>query len=495
MDNFADTIRQYDRFSRSPRIADLVRDTKIHLDGERQSTYGFSEIECMVYFPEKFLWGTATASYQVEGAVDEDGRGETIWDRFCHTPGKIRNGDTGDTACDHYRRFKEDISLMKELEFRAYRFSVAWSRIFPRGGGSLNRMGMDFYQHLVDELLKASIEPVVTVYHWDLPQVLQDRGGWANRDTIEYYTDYAATLFEKLGDRVKTWITHNESAVAAFVGHGKGKHAPGLEDFSLALNVAHNLLVSHAKGIRIFREIQKPESRIGIALDLHPIYRADDNPEDIQAAQRADEYMNRWFLDPVFIGKYPENMAQYHRNRYEAPTFQPGDEELLKEVSIDFLGVNYYFRQIVKASRITDRLFDIHRSEDSPRTEMGWEIYPEGLYELLMRLRRDYDNPEIIITENGAACKDETFHNGKIEDDDRIDYLREHFFQAHRAIQDGVRLSGYLVWSLMDNFEWAHGYGKRFGLLHVNHETQERTLKKSAEWYRQVIRENGLEAD
>ena len=443
-------------------------------------------------FPENFKWGAATAAYQIEGAVSEDGRGETIWDGFCRIPGRIRGGDTGAVACDHYHRFREDVALMRDLGLGTYRFSTAWSRIFPRGGGELNRRGLDFYQRLVDALVEAGIEPALTLYHWDLPLSLQEKGGWGNRDTAYYFTDYAAAMFEALGDRVGLWITHNEPIVAAFVGHAIGEHPPGEKDYSLALQVSHHLLLSHAGTVQIFREVQKPDSRIGITLNLYPVYPDGDSAEDEQAALRADGHKNRWFLDPVFLGSYPEDMRAIYQAMHGAPAAEPGDMDLLKGNPIDFLGVNYYSRSVVAAPEKPDRLYRSVKPRGTELTEMGWERYPDGLYDVLTRVHRDYGEPEMYVTENGAAFRDE-LREGRIEDDDRIDFLRSHFIQAHRALQEGVKLKGYFVWSLMDNFEWTHGYSKRFGLVHVDYKTQRRTLKQSARWYRDVIRENGFE--
>ena len=441
-------------------------------------------------FPENFQWGAATASYQIEGATTADGRGETIWDRFCRTPGAVSGGDTGDIACEHYHRFREDIALMSELGLKSYRFSIAWSRLFPDGRGGLNQKGLDFYQHLVDGLTTAGIEPAATIYHWDLPQGLQDKGGWVNRDTAYYYTDYAVTLFEKLGDRVRRWITHNEPHVAAFLGHDLGIHAPGLKDNSKALQVAHHLLLSHAETVRVFREIGRPDSRIGITLNLYPCHPAEDTPEHEQAALIADGCQNRWWLDPVFKGSYPEDMEVIYEEKQTAPQIEPGDMDLFAKSRVDFLGVNYYSRQVVSPST-QGNWFRKNTVKDAPATEMGWEIYPEGLYELLTRLHQDYDAPEMYITENGAAF-DDKLEDGKIHDSQRIDFLRRHFIQAHRAIQKGVKLKGYYVWTLMDNFEWSFGYSKRFGLMYLDYPTQARIPKDSALWYRDVTQENGV---
>ena len=445
-------------------------------------------------FPKDFLWGSATASYQIEGAVKEGGRGETIWDRFSHTPGKVYQNQNGDTACDHYHRYRQDIQLMKEIGLRSYRFSIAWSRIFPSGGGKINTPGLDFYQHLVDELLAAGIIPMITLYHWDLPQSLQDRGGWANRDTVKYYVDYAATMFDKLADRVRLWITHNEPWVVAFVGHDDGVHAPGIRDRKTALQVSHNLLLSHARASILFDEFRGEDNQIGITLNLSPAYPDTDSPEDELAARYYDGMQNRWFLDPVFTGSYPEDMFEVYQKQYDAPTVEPEDLNAFRKSRIDFLGVNYYMRKIVRRSEKQEDLFaEVRPDYQGVRfTEMDWEIHPEGLYELLTRVQRDYDPPIVYVTENGIACPDQVDSDGQIRDNDRIDYLRSHFSAAYRALQEGVKLKGYYVWSLIDNFEWAFGYSKRFGVVYVDYKSQARIPKSSANWYREVIANSGF---
>ena len=445
-------------------------------------------------FPKDFLWGTATSSYQIEGGVNEDGRGETIWDRFSHTPGKVYRNQTGDIACDHYHRYKEDIQLMKEIGLRSYRFSTAWSRIFPAGGGRLNSAGLDFYQRLVDELLANGIIPMITLYHWDLPQSLQDRGGWTNPDTVKYYVDYAATVLDRLADRVPLWITHNEPWVASFLGHDTGEHAPGIRDTASALQVSHHLLLSHARAVLLFDEYRGADSRIGITLNIAPAYPDGDSDEDEQAARYYDGYQNRWFLDPVFKGRYPEDMLEVYQERYCAPAIEPEDLATLEKSRVDFLGVNYYMRKILRRPENQGDLYTEVRP-DYPGvqfTEMDWEVYPDGLYSLLTRIQRDYDPTEIYITENGIACPDRIDSDGRIHDDDRIAYLRSHFSAAHRAMREGVKLKGYYLWSLIDNFEWAYGVSKRFGIVYVDYKTQARIPKKSAHWYREVIADSGF---
>lgn len=445
-----------------------------------------------VEFPEAFVWGAATASYQIEGGVREGGRGESIWDRFSHTPGKIQNGDTGDVACDHYHRYAEDVELMAELGLNAYRFSIAWPRIFPEGKRQVNTQGLDFYNRLVDCLLEAGIEPFATLYHWDLPQALQEEGGWANQDTVGYFADYTVTVSRELGDRIHHWITHNEPWVVAFLGHATGEHAPGLKDLATALQVSHHLLLSHSQAVPILREHGDADTRVGITLNLHPAHPASESQADEEAARRFDGYKNRWFLDPLFKGQYPEDMLAWYDDK--APSIHPGDLDRIA-VPIDFLGVNYYFRDVVEAGPQEKFLqANTIKPQEAEYTEMGWEIYPEGLYELLMRLHQGYQVPKLYVTENGAAFADEVEADGQVHDPRRVRYLQEHFLQAHRAIQDGAPLAGYFVWTLLDNFEWAFGYSKRFGLIYVDHPTQERIVKESGKWYRDVIAENRVKA-
>lgn len=444
----------------------------------------------LLRFPDSFLWGAATASYQIEGAYNEDGKGESIWDRFSHTPGNIVDGDTGDVACDHYHRWAEDIRLMREIGLKAYRFSIAWPRVLPYQNGGANSAGLDFYDRLVDGLLESKITPFVTLYHWDLPQVLQDKGGWANRDTAYYFADYAAIVSHKLGDRVKNWITHNEPWVVAWLGYGWGNHAPGIKDAKMAIQAAHNLLLSHGLATIALRDITNKDSQIGITLNLSPMHPATDSDEDKAAASKRDGFLNRWFLDPIFYGSYPSDMLALGADF--APSIQPGDMACISH-KIDFLGVNFYSRNVVEYSaeatplQVSDVL-----PKGSEYTEMGWEVYPQGLYEILKRLYGEYKVPNLYVTENGAAFADTVNPDGGVHDERRLNYLREHFIQVNRAIQDGVKLCGYFVWSLMDNFEWSYGFTKRFGIVYVNYNNQQRIFKDSALWYKQVIHDNGV---
>lgn len=443
-------------------------------------------------FPPDFIWGAATAAYQIEGAVREGGRGETIWDRFSHTPGKTLNGDTGDVACDHYHRFPEDLRLMKELGLKGYRFSIAWSRIFPEGKGRPNKAGVNFYHRLIDGLLASGIEPIITLYHWDLPQALQEEGGWLNRTTIAAYARYAAYLFDTFGDRVKKWITLNEPWVVAFAGHFQGRHAPGLASFPAAVQVTHHLLLAHARAVESYRQAKQGDGKIGITLNLYPTYPATETAADQKAATFVDGYYNRWFLDPVFKGAYPADLLHLYTTAGCAPVLLPGDQKLIAAQKVDFLGVNYYFRRVVRSSPVHPILQFEEVKPEGTYTKMDWEVYPAGLYDLLIRLDRDYDHPELYITENGAAFDDGPPVGGMVADDERVAYLKQHIAAAHRAIQDGVRLKAYYVWSLLDNFEWAHGYSKRFGLFYIDYQTLAREWKKSGCWYREVIKNNGL---
>lgn len=444
-------------------------------------------------FPEGFMWGAATSAYQIEGAVREGGRGESIWDRFCHTPGKVANGDTGDVACDHYHRLEQDLDLMAELGLNAYRFSVAWPRILPEGTGQPNPAGLDFYRRLVHGLRDRGIRPMATLYHWDLPQALQDRGGWADRDTAQYFADYADVVFRALGDAVPLWVTHNEPWVAAFVGHAFGEHAPGENDWPKALKVSHHLLLSHGLAFQAFRATLGHRAAVGLVLNLAPVYPATDRPEDAAAARRLDAFLNRWCLDPAFRGAYPAELSGEFERNWGFDAARPGDLDIIR-APIDFLGVNYYTSHRVRANP-ESALFGLEMlPPQNPVTAMGWEVTPEGLHDLLVGLKADYGDVPLYLTENGAAYPDQVGPNHTVDDPERVEYLRAHLAAAHRAITAGVDLRGYFVWSLLDNFEWAHGYARRFGLVYVDYATQARIPKRSAWWYRDVVARNGLEA-
>jgi beta-glucosidase len=433
-------------------------------------------------FPADFVWGAATASYQIEGATEKDGRGESVWDRFSATPGKVRSGDTGATACDFYHRYPDDVQLMTELGLDAFRFSIAWPRVMPDGRGPVNQAGLDFYDRLVDELLANGIDPFVTLFHWDTPQALEDAGGWPERATAEAFVEYVEAVAQRLGDRVGHWITHNEPWVCAWVGHGWGVHAPGRTSEREALAAAHHLLLSHGWAIDVLRR-ESPQARLGITLDLQHVYAASDDPGDADAVRHVDGMHNRWFLDPIFRGEYPADIVEAFGDA--APEAEPGDLTTMS-APIDFLGVNMYSRSVVRASR--DGEDPIHvRNPEAPQTDMGWEIYPDGLHDLLVRLRDDYDPPAIYITENGAAFADVRSHDGAVRDHERREYIQSHIDAVGRAIADDVPVKGYFVWSLLDNFEWAWGYWKRFGIVYVDFPTLERVPKESFHWYRDFI--------
>lgn len=434
-------------------------------------------------FPKDFIWGVATASYQIEGAYNEDGRGESIWDRFSKTPGNTLNSDTGDVACDHYHRYQEDIKLIKSLGVDAYRFSIAWPRIFPNGYGKPNLKGLDFYKRVIEELHKHNLIPFATLYHWDLPQSLQDKGGWANRDTAKYFSDYAYYLFNQLGASVPNWITHNEPWCAANLGYGNGHHAPGIKDKKQAVQAGHHLLYSHGLAVQAYRAAGL-WGQIGITLNLSPKYPASAEEEDIQAALRADALDNRWFLDPVLIGEYPKFIWEIYSEHGLEPKTQADDLKIMS-TPIDFLGVNYYSRSIIGSDH--NNMFGFkHYPGKNEVTEMGWEIYPQGLYDLLIRLKNDYNNIPLYITENGACFKDQLI-NDRVYDQQRKEYLKQHFAAACKALSQQVPLKGYFVWSLMDNFEWAFGYERRFGIVYIDYPTQQRFLKDSAKWYRDFL--------
>jgi beta-glucosidase len=443
-------------------------------------------------FPPDFIWGAATAAYQIEGAVHEDGRGETIWDRFTHTPGKITAGQTGDVACDHYHLWQEDLLLLQRLNLNAYRFSIAWSRILPGGRGKLNEAGLDFYERLVDKLLANGIAPFVTLYHWDLPQHLEDRGGWRNRDTAGFFSDYVQILSRRLGDRVGHWITLNEPHIAVFEGHVLGRMAPGLQNRSLIAPVAHHLLLAHGLATLAIRA-EMPGSQIGISLDLAKIEARSDRQADVDAAQFLDGLNHRWYLDALYRGAYPEDVMA----RLDIPGDLIRSDDLATiSAPLDFLGVNYYSRTIVGSGRrgaFLPATFPPPSGEQP--TDMGWEVYPLGLYDVLVRLSREYSVSRLYITENGAPYPDRLDEDGFVHDPDRIRYLSRHFQEARRALLAGVPLYGYFIWSLLDNFEWAHGYRPRFGLVYVDYATQRRTIKDSGYFAGRIAATNGAALD
>jgi beta-glucosidase len=454
-----------------------------------------------IKFPKGFLWGVATASYQIEGACSEDGRGESVWDRFSHTPGAVMNGDTGDTACDHYHRWLDDIKIMKDLGLKAYRLSVAWPRILPKGRGQVNQAGLDFYSRLVDGLLEAGIIPFVTIFHWDLPQALQDIGGWANREVVDDFVAYTDTVTKCLGDRVKYWITHNEPSVYAFIGNLVGEHAPGIKDLPTALRVAHHLLLSHGRAVPVIR-FNVPDAQVGITLNLNFMEPASPSAVDFHAHRYNFGMWNRWFADPLYGRRYPADVVEDFIQEEVVPPsgldfVLPGD---LNEIAAptDFLGVNYYTRQIVRNTNVPEsqnlpqQVFPPTQDKSRYQEFPGWEIYPDGLHRVLSWLYFNYQVPALYVTENGASFSDGPDTSGRIADQRRIDYLHGHFAASAKAIEAGVPLKGYFVWSLLDNFEWGFGYSQRFGIVWVDFNTQERILKDSAKWYQQVIRNNAI---
>jgi beta-glucosidase len=454
-------------------------------------------------FPENFVWGAATAAYQIEGAATDDGRGPSIWDTFSRTPGKVHHGHTGDVACDHYHRYADDVALMAELGLKAYRFSVAWPRIQPDGTGPVNPRGLDFYDRLTDALLDRGIDPIVTLYHWDLPQTLQDRGGWTNRETAEHFATYATAVHARLGDRIRTWTTLNEPWCSAYLGYGNGVHAPGERDPGAAFTAVHHLLLGHGLAARALRAAGA--DTVGITVNPADVRPADpDSAADAAAVRLVDGLHNRIFLDPLLRAAYPEDVLE-HVARIVEPTFvRDGDEKLIA-APIDLLGINYYAPTYVAGRPDGDGGSAYPGTAGAveflppvgPLTDMGWMIEPAGLTRLLERIATDYPGVPLMVTENGAAFADKAGADapdgaGQVVDTDRIAYLDGHLRAAHEAISRGVDLRGYLVWSLLDNFEWAEGYRRRFGIIHVDYLTQRRTPKSSARWYQEVISRNGL---
>jgi beta-glucosidase len=438
-------------------------------------------------WPPGFLWGAATSAYQIEGSPLADGAGPSIWHRFAHTPGRVLDGDTGDVACDHYRRSDEDVALMAALGLSAYRFSVAWARIIPEGTGRVNQRGLDFYRRLVDQLLEHGIEPMLTLYHWDLPEALDERGGWSSDASPEWFADYARVLFRALGDRVRLWITLNEPWVITAGGYLFGDLAPGHRSLGETAIVAHHLLRAHASALATGRA--EGIRQIGLAVNLEPQYPASPSPEDLAATGRRDAFINRWFLDPVFLGTYPTELEDIFGAVWPDRTQSPPDA---LRAPPDFIGVNYYSRSVVredpkdwpvKAARV--------RQDGRPHTEMDWEVYPQGLTDILTWIQARYGNPPLYITENGAAFADPPPVGGRIHDRPRVAYLRTHLTAASLALHQGVDLRGYFAWSLLDNFEWSHGFSKRFGLVQVDFTDQRRLIKDSGRMYRALIRRCG----
>lgn len=443
------------------------------MNAHTDSSSFLDAVDPSLCFPQDFCWGVATSAFQIEGAAQEGGKGESIWDRFCRVPGAIADGSNGDIACDHLHRLDEDLDLIAALGVNTYRFSVSWPRVQPLGHGAWSEEGLEFYSRLLDGLARRGLKAHMTLNHWDLPQALQDAGGWASRQTVHHFVEYARGMARRFGDRVEAIATHNEPWVVAFLGHETGIFAPGLKNRALAIQVSHHLLLSHGLALSALRA-DGCKAKLGIVLNLAPMVPAADSPEDVAKAHLEDGRLLRWFMDPMFSGTYPQDVLEHLGA--DAPTVEDGDLQAIA-APLDYLGVNYYSRSVVSAGEP----FDVN-SSGLPLTDMGWEIYPQGLTDLLLRLHRDYPVPPLYITENGGAFPDR-LSGGRIHDADRIRYLADHIAAVGEALRQGVPMAGYMVWSLMDNFEWASGYAKRFGIVHVDYQTLKRTRKDSFLWY------------
>ena len=444
-----------------------------------------TDTEIAAHFPGDFLWGAATAAYQIEGAASEDGRLPSTWDYFSTIPGKVYHGDNGMVAADHYHRMPEDVALMAEMGLKSYRFSLSWSRIFPSGTGDVNTRGLDFYDRLVDTLLASNIVPLATIYHWDLPMALHEKGGWLHRDTAYAFADYAEAVVSRLGDRVNWWATLNEPWCNAYLGYGIGVHAPGLRDMQMAVVAGHHMLLGHGLALPRLRAHTGEQAQLGITLNLSPIYAYDEHAATLQGVEIKDTIQNRWMLDPLYKGRYPEHLFTYLGTT--PPPMQDDDLTIIAS-PFDFLGINYYSRVLVRGHAQTTTVDpsayeEITRVDSSQYTAMGWEVYPDGLTTLLQRVHHDYAPGAILITENGAAFDDDWDGNGHVNDQERIQYLREHIQAVGKALAQGVPIRGYYAWSLMDNFEWAEGYSKRFGIVYIDYPSQRRIVKASGRWY------------
>jgi beta-glucosidase len=445
-------------------------------------------------FPKGFIFGAATAAYQVEGGWNEEGRGPSIWDTFSHTPGNIDNGDTGDVATDHFHRYKDDVAMMQSMKLCGYRFSISWSRIFPTGAGKVNESGARFYDNLINELLSAGIEPNATLFHWDLPQALSDKGGWPAREIVEHFADYAEFCFRRYGDSVKKWATFNEAYIIAIGGYQTGKFAPGLKDPKLALQAAHHINLSHAAAYERFKKLNI-SGQVGIVHCLSPVHNMDGSASAQEKLQIVDGMWNRWFLEPSLNGSYPQYAMDHVKKFGIAPTMLDGDMDKIKNCRPDFLGVNYYFRFRLYKGEVDQSMNWLSQVNSQPvpdakYTDMGWEIYPKGIYELLKWISTEFAPIPLYVTENGMAAPDVVQADGQIDDNDRKEYLSTHLDACLNAINEGVDLKGFYYWSLMDNFEWARGYSKRFGLVYVDYKTLSRTIKKSGKWYTDFIKNN-----
>ena len=451
-----------------------------------------------IRFPEGFIWGAATSSYQIEGAWNEDGKGESVWDAICHTKNVIHNDDTGDVACDHYHRYKEDVQLMKQMNIHAYRFSVSWPRIFPTGKGKINPKGVGFYDSLINELIANDIEPFITLYHWDLPLEFNKIGAWESHEVVDAFVDYAKFMFDNFGDRVKKWITFNEPLVFAVWFQFLGLY--GKKDIAAGFRATHLINLAHAKAIEAYRDSDNSDGIIGTTLNLDSVYPKTSSSLDMEGATIVDGIINRWYLDPVLKGEYPSDILALFEKYFNFPSIPEEDLKLLKDNPLDFLGINNYSCTRVSLENPIKKPADFYKillpskaEKGVEVSDVGWEVYPDGLYDLLKRVDKDYDHPIIYITENGMACKDDIIINKIVQDDDRLSYLQRYLEAANRAINEGANLKGYFVWSLLDNFEWTEGYSKRFGIIRVEYETQERIWKKSSHWYRDVITNNGFD--
>jgi beta-glucosidase len=445
-------------------------------------------------FPKGFLWGTASASYQIEGAWNEDGKGESIWDRFCHTPGKIKHGDSGDVACDYYHRYSDDIAMMSEMGLTASRISLSWPRILPQGHGTINQKGLDFYSRVVDEMLRRNIKPFVTLFHWDLPQAIEDAGGWPNRDTASYFRDYAAIVADRLGDRVKHWMVFNEPWVFTVFGYLAGIHAPGRNEPAEGMRATHVVNLAQGLAVRAIRDKgHKPEA-VGTAFSMSPVHP--ENPaskDDRDAAERWHGFFNTWFLETVMNGRYPE---VYVNGKFaDRVEIRPGDLETIK-APLDFVGINLYTRQVVAYDPTDTNLGAKQvRPDGKEFTDFGWEIYPKALSEMILRITKDYNRPAIYVTENGCSYGDGPGADGEVRDERRVSFLRRYIAEVGRAIQQGADVRGYFTWTFTDNFEWAEGYAQRFGIVYCNFKTQQRIVKQSGKWYSRLARANALDLE
>ncbi|TDB53709.1 MULTISPECIES: GH1 family beta-glucosidase [Bacillaceae] len=438
-------------------------------------------------FHKGFTFGTATSAYQIEGAYLEDGRTASIWDVFCDIPGKVHKGHNGNVACDHYHRFEEDVDQIKKLGVDTYRFSISWPRIFPKKG-VFNQQGMEFYKRLIKKLRTENIKPAVTLYHWDLPVWAHEEGGWTNRESVQWFMDYARVCFQELDADIDSWITHNEPWCAAFLGYHQGVHAPGHQNMEEALKAAHHILVSHGQAVRVLKEEIQSNTPIGITLNLSPVYANTSSLNDQLAANNADGYSNRWFLDPVFKGQYPVDMMNIFSKYVHSYNFiQAGDLDIIS-TPCDFFGINFYSRALVEFNAASDFMYQGAYS-DYPKTGMGWDISPKEFKDLIHRLRKEYTDLPIYITENGAAF-DDVVENGRVHDAGRVEYVEQHLQAVHELNEEGMGIEGYYLWSLMDNFEWSFGYNKRFGILYVDFDSQERIWKDSAYRYAEIIKSN-----